>query len=96
MGSEPSDSPSAWRRRSGEGPAPARTNTVNAAVVIGGDVRPTLERLVAGSSGRLVGRVASPPPERIHGQMMASRRPPRGGSLVTFPGEATRGNSNCR
>jgi hypothetical protein len=54
MGSKPSDSPGAWRRRSGDGPAPARTNTVKATVVSGWDIRPTLARIVACSSGRMV------------------------------------------
>jgi len=39
-----SDSPSAWRRRSGDVPAPARTSEVRATVVNGWDVRPTLDR----------------------------------------------------
>src|SRR5262245_4785350 len=55
MGREPSDPPSAWRRRSGEVKAPARTNTGKAAVVSGWEIRPTLERIVGCSSGRLVG-----------------------------------------
>jgi hypothetical protein len=39
-------SPSAWRRRSGDVPAPARTNTVKAAVVNGWDVWPTVGLIV--------------------------------------------------
>jgi hypothetical protein len=62
MWGELSASPSAWRRRSGNGPAPARTNTVKAAVVNAWAVRPTLERIVACSSGRLVCcRLIKPP-----------------------------------
>jgi hypothetical protein len=46
MCSEPSDSPSAWRRRFGEVTATARTNTVKAAVVNSWDVWLTLELIL--------------------------------------------------
>ena len=54
---------SSIRRR----PAPARTNTVRAAVVNGWDVRPTLERIVACSSGRIVRNrlITAPGPDPV-------------------------------